>query len=62
LRPTGRLAGTKPELATNTVVAAGPSGFNAHRWGNSVPRNITTTNDDEGRNPATTTAVQRTVM
>ena len=36
-RPTGRLAGTKREFATNAVLAAGLSGFNAHRQANGVP-------------------------
>jgi len=49
-------------LATSAVLAAGLSGLNANRWGNSLPRNVTITNDDKERNPATTTAVQRTVM
>jgi len=47
-RPTGRLTGTKRELATNAVLAPGLFGFKPHRWVNSLPWNITITNDDKG--------------
>jgi len=36
-RPTGRLAGTKRELAANAMLAPGLSGFNPHKWVNSHP-------------------------
>jgi len=36
-RPTRRVAGKKQEFETNAVLAAGLSGFNAHRRGNSLP-------------------------
>jgi len=39
-RPTGRLAGTKREFATNAVLTAGLSGFNSHRRENRFPWNI----------------------
>ena len=61
-RSTGRQVGTRREFAANAMLAVGLSGFNAHRRGNSLPWNITTTNDDKGGNPATTTVVRRTVM
>jgi len=56
------VAGTKLEFVTNALPAAGLSGFNAHRRGNSLPCNITITNDGKGGNPTTTTAVYRPVM
>jgi len=56
------IAGTKREFATNAVLAAGLSGFNADKQENGLPWNITIPNDDKGGNSATTTAVQHTVM
>jgi len=35
-QPTGRLAGTKRELARNAVLAPGLSGFKPQRWANSL--------------------------
>jgi len=37
--PTGRLAGTTGELAGNTVLAPGLSGFKPHRWVNPLKHN-----------------------
>jgi len=46
----------------NVVLAPGLFGFNAHRRANGFPWNITIRNGDKGGNPATKTAVHRTVM
>jgi len=56
-----RLAEAKQELITNAALDPGLSGFRAHRQANSL-WSISITNDDKGGNPATTTAVHRTVM
>jgi len=44
------------------VFAAGLSGFSTHKQANSLPWNITITNDDKEGNLATKTAIRRTVM
>jgi len=58
----GYIAGTKREVATKAMRPAELSSFNAHRWSNGLPWNITIKNHDKGAIPSTKTAVHRTMM